>query len=300
MNAPLPGRPSPWGAWWLAIRPRTMPLAITPVLVGTSLAWHETGGFQPGPLLAALLAAALIQAGTNLHNDAGDFARGADTPDRLGPRRATAEGWLTLRQVTTGAYLCFGIALLVGIYLARVGGWPIVALGIASLAAGLAYTGGIRPIAYSALGELFVFLFFGLAAVGGSYYLQTGRVSAASLLAGAALGLLAAAVLVVNNYRDFDTDRRAGKRTLAVVVGREGAQRLYVWMLALPFPAALAVTDTPWVWAVGLTAPSAFNLVRCFQRESPGPVFNGILAATARLQLHFGLLFSLGLLLPRW
>ncbi len=298
MNAPQLAPCSPWQIWWLAIRPKTLPLAVTPVLVGTSLAWHETAAFLPGPLLAALVAAILIQAGTNLHNDAGDFARGADTPDRLGPRRATAEGWLTLEQVTTGAYVCFGAALLIGVYLARVGGWPIVAVGIASLLAGFAYTGGARPIAYSALGELFVFLFFGLAAVAGSYYLQTGHVSITSLVAGMALGLLAAAVLVVNNYRDLETDQRAGKQTLAVTIGRPATKRLYAWMLALPFPAVLAIAATPWIWGVGLTAPLAWNLVRRFGREPPGPVFNPILADTARLQFLFGLVLSLCLLLP--
>ncbi len=160
-------------AWFLACRPKTLSVSLSPVLVGTAVAWHDSGTLLWLPLLAAAFGAAFIQIGTNLFNDVGDFLRGTDTPDRLGPKRATAEGWLTPDKVKAGAWLSFALAFLCGIYLVAHGGWPIVAIGLASLAAGWAYTGGPKPIAYGPLGEVFVFIFFGLVAVGGSYYLQT-------------------------------------------------------------------------------------------------------------------------------
>jgi 1,4-dihydroxy-2-naphthoate octaprenyltransferase len=202
--------------------------------------------------------------------------------------------------VTGGAYLSFGGALLLGAYLSWVGGWPIVLVGCASLLAGIAYTGGVRPIAYSALGELFVFLFFGLAAVVGSYYLQTGTVSGAALACGSALGLLAAAVLLVNNYRDLEGDRRAGKRTLAVRAGRRAVRRLYPTLLLLPLPLALLVAPWPLALVSWLALPLAWGLTRRFLSEPPGPAFNTILAATARLQALYALLLCAALLASRW
>ena len=191
------------------------------MVVGTFMAVLDSGDLRWSVAGVALLAAVLIQAATNLHNDAADFERGADDPaTRLGPPRATAEGWLEAGQVKRAALGCFAAAFLLGMYLVWVGGWPILMIGVAAIGAGLAYTSGPRPIAYSALGEVFVFLFFGLAAVAGSYYLQVGQVSTLAVLAGAMLGFLAAAVLVVNNYRDRDNDRSAGKITLAVRLGR--------------------------------------------------------------------------------
>jgi 1,4-dihydroxy-2-naphthoate octaprenyltransferase len=292
--------PSPWRAWFLALRPRTLSVSLSPVLVGTAAAWHDRGQVLWLPLLAAILAAALIQVGTNLFNDVGDFLRGTDTPDRLGPPRATAQGWLTPAQVRRGAWTAFGLAFLCGAYLAAHGGWPIVAIGLASLAAGWAYTGGPAPIAYRPLGEIFVWVFFGLVAVGGSYYLQTFSLSATALIAAALVGLHAAAVITVNNYRDLDGDARSGKRTLAVNLGRPATRRIYAAEMLLPY-LLLPLFAPSLGWAVLLplaSLPMTLSLLHRFNREPPGPVFNRILAATARLQLVFALLLALALMAP--
>jgi len=286
---------SPLLAWWLAIRPKTLSLAATPVVVGSSLALAELGSLHWGVAAATLGAALLIQIGTNLHNDAADHERGGDGADRLGPPRATAEGWLTAAQVKRGALFSFGAAFLLGIYLAVTGGWPIVALGLASLAAGWAYSGGARPIAYGAGGELFVFLFFGLFAVAGSHYLQTLSLSAAAAVAGAALGLVAAAVLTVNNYRDMESDRRAGRLTLCLRLGRAGSRRLYALLLLAPFLLVAHPVTHPWVLLPALSL--ALLLIYRFYREPPGAGLNRILAATARFQLAFGGLLSIGYLI---
>jgi len=290
--------------WLLAIRPKTLSLAVTPVLLGSCLAWADTGSLALLTLAATLAAALLIQIGTNLHNDAEDFERGADDPlTRLGPPRATASGWLNAAQVRRVALLCFGSAMLAGAYLVRVGGWPILAVGLISIGAGLAYTAGPRPIAYSALGELFVLLFFGLAAVGGSYYLQTGRLGATALLAGLMIGLPAAAVLSVNNHRDRASDRAVGKITLAVRLGSAGSLALYAALVLSPFallPVWRQVASAPGhsdLLAL-LLLPYALQLIRRFRREPPGPGLNRLLAATARFQLVLGLLLCAVVLIP--
>ena len=285
-------------AWLLAIRPKTLGISVVPVLVGSALAWADQANLQWLPALAALFAAILIQIGTNLHNDAADFERGADTADRLGPPRATAEGWFSAGQVKQAALASFCAAFLIGIYLVWIGGWPIVAIGLLSLLAGYAYTGGPRPIAYSATGELFVFIFFGLLAVCGSYYLQTGRVTLDSVLCAIAIGMPAAAVLLVNNYRDLETDRQANKLTLTHYLGRERARQLYVLLLLLPFALPVAFNhQRDGSWLVVLALPFALWLLQRFFRETPGPGFNTLLANTAKLQLLFGALLSIGLIL---
>ncbi len=281
-------------AWWLAIRPKTLSMAATPVLVGNCLAWAELGRLDWAVTAATVLAALGIQIGTNLYNDAADHERGADGDDRLGPPRATAQGWFSATQVKRAAALAFGTSFVLGIYLVSVGGWPILALGLASIAAGYAYTGGPRPIAYSISGELFVFLFFGLFAVGGSYFLQTGHGSAGALFSGAALGALAAAVLLVNNYRDLDSDRRANKLTLCHRLGRPRARALYAVLLLGPFLLPLARADD--LWPALLALPAAALLIRQFLHEPPGPGLNRLLARTAQLQLAFGLLLGFGFL----
>jgi 1,4-dihydroxy-2-naphthoate octaprenyltransferase len=293
-------RPSNARAWWLAMRPKTLTVSLVPVLVGSAAAWSDTHAFHWLPALIALLAAMLIQIGTNLHNDVSDFERGADTPARLGPPRATAMGWLSGDTVRRGAWVAFGLAFNFGVYLAWYGGWPIVAIGLASLAAGWAYTGGPRPIAYAPLGEVFVWLFFGLLAVGGSYYLQTLSISFAALLAGNMIGLLAAGVITVNNYRDLDSDALAGKRTLAVALGRRGAQRVYVAEMLLPFallPVLAVVSGRAW-WLVLplLLLPAVWGQLGRFRREAPGPVFNELLARTAKLQFIFAVLLAVALI----
>ncbi len=292
--------PTRAAAWWLAVRPKTLSVSVAPVLLGCAVAWLQFHAFNWQPALVALLAAMLIQIGTNLHNDVSDFERGADTPERLGPPRATAMGWLPPAAVRRGAWVAFGLAFNLGVYLVWYGGWPIVAIGLPALLAGWAYTGGPRPIAYTPLGELFVCLFFGLAAVGGSYYLQTLSIGAAPLLAGTMLGLLAAGVITVNNYRDLETDARAGKRTLAVFLGRCGAQRVYVAEMLLPFALlpllAALTTRSAWLGLPLLLLPVAWRLIGRFRRETPGPAFNDLLARTAKLQFFYSLLLSLALL----
>jgi 1,4-dihydroxy-2-naphthoate octaprenyltransferase len=276
-------------AWWLAARPWSFTISVAPVLVGSSLAALAGRGVQPGVAAAALLASLLIHAGTNLQNDVGDFRRGADGAGRIGPARATTEGWLAPAQVQLAALLCFALALVPGAYLAARGGWPIVAIGVASIAAGAAYTAGPRPIAYSGWGEAFVIVFFGFVAVGGMVYLHTGAVGAQALLAGAALGALAAAVLVVNNLRDLDSDRRIGKNTLAVRLGRRFSAWEYAALVHAPFGfAALLGLYEPL-----LLLPWASLLARRVWREPGGRGLNRVLAASARLGLAFALLLSL-------
>ena len=281
-------------AWFLACRPKTLSVSLSPVLVGTAIAWHDSGTLLWLPLLAAALGAAFIQIGTNLFNDVGDFLRGTDTPARLGPKRATAEGWLTPGKVKAGAWLSFALAFLCGIYLVWHGGWPIVAIGLASLAAGWAYTGGPKPIAYGPLGEVFVFIFFGLVAVGGSYYLQTLTLTPIALVAGTLVGIHAAAVITVNNYRDLDGDAKSGKNTLAVHFGRPAMRRLYTGLLLTPYALLPLLAGLGWhALLPPLSLPLALKLIQRFHHETPGPVFNSILAASAGLQLLFAILLSL-------
>ncbi|MCX8085841.1 MAG: 1,4-dihydroxy-2-naphthoate polyprenyltransferase [Rhodocyclaceae bacterium] len=298
--AVLQPAPSGWRVWAAAIRPRTLPLAASPVLAGLALAWAEGAPPRWAVALATLGAAVLIQIGTNLHNDAADAARGNDGADRLGPVRVTAAGWASAASVRRAAYLAFAAAFMLGLCLAAVGGWPIVAIGLAALAAGLAYSGGPRPLSYTPLGELFVWLFFGVLAVAGSHFLQAGRLSPAALVMGAALGLPAAAVLLTNNLRDVAADTRAGRRTLAARLGEAAARRLYAALLVAPFFALPALArllpGRPGPWLALLALPAALRIVRQM-RVARGAALNAVLAATARLQLLFTLLFCLGLFL---
>ncbi len=284
----------PLQAWFLALRPKTLTVSLSPVILGTAVAWHFQGHLLWGPLLAAIAAAALIQVGTNLFNDVGDYLRGTDTPDRLGPPRATAQGWLTPAQVKAGAWLAFALALLCGFYLARHGGWPIVFIGLASLAAGWAYTGGPFPIAYRPLGEVFVWVFFGLVAVGGSYYLQTLALGSSALIAGSLIGIHAAAVITVNNYRNLDGDARSGKNTLAVIMGRPATQRVYQFEMLAPYLGLCALIPDlgPAAALPLLSLPASLVLVRRFRQTAPGPIFNTLLAQTAGQQLLFALLLA--------
>jgi 1,4-dihydroxy-2-naphthoate octaprenyltransferase len=287
--------------WILAARPRTLPAAAAPVIVGAALAYVD-GAFTPGPVLAALLAALLLQIGANLANDVFDFHRGADTSARLGPLRVTQAGLLKPAQVLGGMWIAFILAGLLGIYLVIVAGWPVALIGFFSILAAIAYTGGPFPLGYYGLGELFVFLFFGLAAVCGTYFVQAGRVSAAAVWASVPMGLLITAILVVNNLRDIETDRLAGKRTLAVRLGAGGAKAEYVLCLAGAYltPAAMALLGviSPWGLLSWLTAPLAVSLVRMVLNVKGRPL-NRALAGTGQLVLAFGVLFSLGLVLYR-
>ena len=283
--------------WLLATRPKTLGISITPVLCGSALAWTETGSLHWLPAIAALCSAILIQIGTNLYNDAADFERGADTRERIGPKRATAEGWFAVHQVKRAAHISFGLASLAGIYLVWLAGWPLLVAGLFSLLAGYGYTAGPRPIAYSGVGELFVFVFFGLLAVMGSYYIQCACLSGNAFLVACAVGTLAAAVLLVNNYRDLETDERAGKLTLVHYLGRKGSRLLYGFLLLAPFSVLFFLSDTGGNWLALLALPPALVLLHRFVSLAPGPAFNLVLAQTAKLQLIYGLLLTLGLVL---
>jgi len=284
----------------MAARARTLPAAIAPVLVGTALAYELEEVFHPGAFIAALLGSILIQIGTNLSNDYSDARRGADADDRLGPVRVTAGGLVPPKQVLVATYVTFGLAALCGVYLVAVSGIELLFVGIASIAAGVLYTGGPRPYGYEGLGEIFVFLFFGIVAVAGSTFAQLERWPWQAFVLAVPVGLLAAAILVVNNVRDVDSDRRAGKRTLAVKLGRERARLLYAAMvygayLVAPLP-WLAGSLSAWLLLPWLTLPLAVKLVRTLQTHADGPTLNGVLAQTGLAQLAFCLLLGAGIL----
>jgi len=286
--------------WLMAARPRTLPAAIAPVLVGTSLAGFQ-GAFHPLRFVAALLGAVFIQVGTNLSNDYSDARRGADAEDRLGPVRVTAGGLVPPRQVLVATYVSFGLAVLFGIYLIVVAGWLLLVLGAASILAGVLYTGGPRPYGYAGLGEVFVFLFFGVVAVAGSYFAQTRHVDWEAFALAVPVGLLAASILVVNNVRDIDSDRRAGKRTLAVKLGRARTREMFAAIVYLAFLLAPVTwifgPVGAWVMLTWLALPLAAAVVRLVRTRSDGPSLNGALARSGLLQLAFCGLLSIGLLL---
>ncbi|MDQ3934348.1 MAG: 1,4-dihydroxy-2-naphthoate polyprenyltransferase [Actinomycetota bacterium] len=286
--------------WLVAARPRTLPAAIAPVLVGTALAGSEDE-FQPLRFACALIGSVFIQVGTNLANDYSDARRGADTEDRLGPVRVTAGGLMPPRRVLTGTYVAFGIAVAAGSYLIAVAGWELLLVGIASIAAGVLYTGGPRPYGYEGLGELFVFLFFGVVAVVGSYFVQVEELRWEAFALSVPVGLLAAAILVVNNVRDAETDRRAGKRTLAVKLGRDRARGLFAAMTYLPYlapPVVAAASDLSWWLLLPLASlPLAPPLVRTVRTRTDGASLNDALAGTGRLLAVFSLLLAVGVLL---
>ena len=286
----------------MAARLRTLPAAIAPVLVGTSLAGFEHS-FYALRFVAALVGAIFIQVGTNLSNDYSDARRGADADDRLGPVRVTAGGLVPPSQVLVATYVSFGIAVLAGIYLIIVAGWVLLLIGAASILAGVLYTGGPRPYGYAGLGELFVFLFFGVVAVAGSYYVQVEHLRWEALALSVPVGLLAAAILVVNNVRDIDSDRRASKRTLAVKLGRPRTRALFAATVLLAYPLALVTwlvgPLTAWLALSWLTLPLAIGLIRTVQTRTDGTSLNGALARSGMLQLCFCVLLSAGLLLSR-
>ena len=286
----------------MAARPRTLPAAIAPVLVGTAAAVEWVGELpRPAAFAAALVGSIFIQIGTNLANDYSDAKRGADTADRLGPVRVTSAGLVTPRRVLTATWVAFAVAVACGIYLTAVAGWAILVVGILSIAAGVLYTGGPRPYGYAGLGEVFVFLFFGLVAVNGSYYVQLEELDALPLGLSISVGFLATAILVVNNVRDIATDRRAGKQTLAVKLGRENAVNLYRFLVLgafLALPATLIGADASLLGMLGLLAlPLAVPPLRALSSRTDGPSLNAALGATGALLGAFSLLVSAGLVL---
>ncbi len=284
--------------WWLAARPKTLTIAISPVILGTTLAWLNAGRVDVWLFALTLIAAVLIQAGTNLHNDAADEK--SDCADRLGPPRVSAQGLLPPEQVRRAAWACFAAAFVIGIYLVWRGGWPILLIGLASIAAGIAYSGGPKPISHTRLGELFVIVFFGLAGVAGTYWLQTHTINAQALLGGFVVGLPAAAVLLVNNTRDVLQDAAAGRFTLAMWLGRQRAAYVYAALVLLPY-VLLALPEPGFItshgrfpWLPFLTAPYAAWLVFGFRRM-PLAQFNLLLVNTAKLQFAISALTCLAL-----
>lgn len=293
-------RPALAQAWLLAARPKTLPAAVAPVLVGTAIALDD-GVFAPLAAAACFAVALLLQITANFANDVFDFHRGADTSERLGPTRVTQSGLIPPAQVLAATWLALGAAALSGLYLVWRGGWPILLLGLLALVSALAYTGGPFPLGYHGLGDVFVFFFFGLVAVAGAYYVQARDLSPLALAAGFPVGGPVTAILVVNNLRDIATDRAAGKRTLAVRLGRAATQWEYLLLLALAYLALPALWRagllSPWFWWLPwLTLPLAARLVRQVWRET-GVALNPVLAGTARLHLLFGLLFAASIVL---
>ncbi len=297
-NAPAP---TGAGLWWEAARPRTLPLAAAPVLVGTALA-IAAGEARWLPALAALVGVLLLQVAANFANDLFDAESGADGDDRIGPARAVHQGWISPDQMRQATLAALGAATGVGLYLVWVAGWPVVAIGAFGIAVAMAYTGGPYPLGYHGLGDLAVFVCFGLIAVAGTYYVQALHVPALAVLAGVPVGAVATAVLVVNNVRDIASDTRAGKRTLAVRFGRGAGVAEYAILLGV------AHLVPVWLWwrgdvSVGvlaslLTLPVAFRLVRGMREPTDGPRMNARLAATAKLGLVHAALFAAGILVP--
>ncbi len=283
--------------WWLAIRPKTLPAAVGPVAVGTAVAFAD-GRFMALPALGCFLGAMLLQIGVNLANDYFDFKNNIDSEERQGPVRVTQSGLIAPEAVKRGMIICLILAAFVFLYLGVVGGPPIIIVGIASVLAALAYSGGPYPIASNGLGEIFVFIFFGLVAVGGTYYIQAKDLTAVALMAAVPPGLLITAIMVVNNLRDIDTDKKAGKNTLAVILGRYRTIIEYkslIWVSYL-IPVLMLIMDMSdaFILLPLTTFPMARSLI--FKVECDlGSNLNELLASTARLSLIYSLMFSFGL-----
>lgn len=292
-------RPTSWKVWLLASRPATLTAALGPVLVGSAVALQE-GVANLSIAFAAAIGAMFIQIGTNLYNDYADFEKGADTEQRIGPDRATQRGWLTPGQTLRGAWVSFAVATAAGCFLLATSGWPVIVIGVCSIVCGIAYTGGPRPLAYVGLGDIFVFIFFGLVAVVGTYFVQAHAVSPVSFAAAIPIGLLATAVLVVNNLRDRFTDATCGKRTLAVRYGARFARAEYATLMigayiSLAVTAALGLHSFTWLTA-WLSLPLAIARIRSVLRND-GASLNPELGRTAQLGLVFSGLLVAGILL---
>lgn len=287
--------------WILASRPKTLPAASAPVIVGTAIALGD-GVFRWGPALAALICALLIQIGTNLANDVFDFKKGTDTEERTGPLRVTQAGLLTPNQVMWGMAAVFALAFIIGIYLIIVGGWPILLIGVLSILSGIAYTGGPYPLGYNGLGDIFVFIFFGPVAVCGTYYVQALSLNWTVGLASIPMGLLTTAILVVNNLRDLPTDRKAGKKTLAVRLGKKATQLEYLLLVAVSFaiPVFLWVSGyaSYWMLLPLLAIPWAIPLIKDIYTKQGAPL-NITLAGTGKLELLYGIGYSLSYILDK-
>ena len=292
-------QPGSLQAWLLASRPATLAAAVVPILVGCACA-IAISAVSLLPALATLCAALLIQVGTNFVNDVVDYEKGADTHTRVGPVRVTQAQLLTPRQIRTGTLVVFAFAICLGIYLAILGGWPIVLVGIASIVAGIAYTAGPYPLGYHGLGDVFVFVFFGFVAVCGTAYIQLGHIPILAWWAAIPVGALTTAILCVNNLRDQHTDKTAGKRTLAVRLGQRAVRCEYLILLVTSYSVPLGLAwsfDDAWLLLPCVSSPIAMVLIRNLHRASDGSTYNHILVHTAQLLLLHGILFAIGIAL---
>ena len=285
-------------ALWTAARPKTLPAAMAPVVVGSACA-AAIGAFRPGPAAACLLVAVLLQVGTNFANDVFDFEKGADNEERLGPLRVTQAGWLDPQQMRLAMWTVFGGAFLVGIYLSAVSSWWMLALGVLSILAGIAYTAGPFPLAYHGLGDVFVLIFFGFVAVCGTVYVQALSIPAVAWFAAAGVGSLSTGILAVNNVRDLDGDRSAGKKTLPVLLGRNAGIFEYCLLLLVAMLVPLLIVSfdlaPAWVLLSWVTLPSAVHTAYVVARFRDGPTLNTMLARTAKILLAYGLLIGAGI-----
>ena len=290
---------SHWQVWMLAARPKTLPAAASGVVAGTALTLRD-GHFRLGPALAALLVALLLQIGSNLANDVYDYERGADAGERHGPTRVTQAQLLTPDQVKVGMWAVFGLSALLGLYLAFVAGWVVILIGLAAIFSAIAYTGGPFPLGYYGLGDLFVFIFFGVAAVAGTYFVQVGSVSAQAWWMSLPIGWLIVDILVVNNLRDINADRAAGKHTLAVRFGEAGARIQFVVLLVAAYfllPVLALMNILPWTSLLAwLSIPLGWRIWQIVRKQA-GPPLNAALAGTGQTTLVYSLLFLVGMLL---
>lgn len=295
MNAIRPGSPQ---AWVLALRPQTLPVSLGPVLVGSAVAF-TAGHFRLAPALAAAFGSLMLQIGSNFANDVFDFEKGADTEARIGPPRAAQMGLLSARALKRGMLVVFALATLAGLYLASVAGGVILVVGAVSIVAAIAYTGGPWPLGYHGLGDLAVFVFFGLVAVVGTSFVQSLQLLPLAWVAAFPVGMLATAILVVNNLRDIETDRHVGKKTLAVRLGRDGACAEWAVLVGLAYGTTfvpwLVFGESAWVLLPWASAPRAWSLWRVIRDSEDGPALNEALAGTAQLGFLFSLLFAAGL-----
>ena len=291
-------QPSFTSVWLKATRPATLLAGVVPVIVGSALAARD-GVFEIGPAIACVLGAVLLQIGCNFANDLFDFLNGADNEDRIGPARMTVQGNVSTQKMAWATALSMVLATLVGVYLVWVAGLVVVWIGVAGIAAGIFYTAGPRPLGYMGLGELLVFTFFGLAAVGGTYYVMADSISLGVLLMGGSMGSLASAILVVNNLRDRHTDEKAGKRTLAVRMGEKFTRNEYIALVGLAYlpPVYIAwTTAAHGALLCWITVPLAIRVCLRFQ-QADGAELNPFLGKTAKLETAFGLCFAAGVLL---
>jgi 1,4-dihydroxy-2-naphthoate polyprenyltransferase len=288
-----------WQIGLMAARPKTLPAATAPVIAGVGVAIH-IGSFRLGPAIAALLGALFLQIAANYANDVFDYQKGVDTHERIGPTRVTQAGLFTPKQTLLGMWLFFGLAALMGVYLALQAGWPVIVAGVLAILCAIAYTGGPFPLGYNGLGEVFVFIFFGLVAVCGTVFVQAGTIPALALWTAVPMGLLTDAILSMNNLRDLETDRASGKKTLAARFGLDGARLLYLGELVIAFlvPLTMAVQRiaTPWVLICWGAIPLAVPLVKMAYTVRGKPL-NKALAGTGQMELVFGVLFAVGMVI---